>query len=244
MASKRSHFSKRGRYGYATEGLATQIPIPNGQVFSHPIHGLILVPQGISVQGHIRGALGLDHLQYCKDCPTSDIGATPERKTVEQPVFRMTGWRSLLLWSFFLTLLEGWGLVELSMAASFVSISGVVGPSSNHMMRCTSAHSLLTCGLLDWLMVVVPCGGGHDWHWQGRGSGPRWVCLDLDNFWGPFATCFSLHECQRPQEGIASRTHLQHPATNLWQQDTPWVWAVLVPGIQEWLWAHQIIKSV
>ena len=117
------------------------------------------------------------------------------------------------------------------------------GSSSNHVMRCASAHSRLTCGLLDWLMVVAPCGGGHDWHWKGRGPGPRWVCLDLNNFWGPFTTCFSLHECQRPQEGIASRTHynIQQPICG--SKTPPWVQAVLVPGIQEWLWAHQIIKS-
>ena len=37
--------------------------------------------------------------------------------------------------------------------------------------------------------------------------------------------------------------HLQHIVTNMWLQDTPRIHAVLVQGIQERLWAREIVED-
>jgi hypothetical protein len=45
------------KFKYATQVHTTQISIADGQVLSHPVEGLFLVPQGISAQGHTGGTL-------------------------------------------------------------------------------------------------------------------------------------------------------------------------------------------
>ena len=56
---------------------------------------------------------------------------------------------------------------------------------------------------------------------RGRRLGPRYLCLDFVKFSPLYMINLSSHEFQRPQKGIAKRTHLQHLEIDMQQQDAP-----------------------
>ena len=89
-------------------------------------------------------------------------------------------------------------------------------------------------------MVELRCRMGHGRQAREAIGSKMRLFGDFDEI-SQFAPVHTI--CQRQQEIITKGTHLQPLVTNMWLQDTPWIQAVLVQGIQEQLWAREIIED-